>query len=113
MLLLFVCRDGAGKLPLRYATRAEHLRYMIAARAHIVFGGPFLDAEGAPAGSVFAMEFPSMADAQAWLADEPYTRAGLFDQVTVAPMRQMVPELAPDALEHELDKELARHAQTP
>ena len=108
MLVLFVCRDGAGKLPLRYATRAEHLRYMIAAQDRIVFGGPFLDGDGSPKGSVFAMEFASVADAQAWLANEPYTRAGLFDEVTVAPMRQMMPELVPDALRRELDQELAR-----
>jgi len=108
MLFLFVCRDGAGKLPLRYATRAEHLRYMIAAQDRIVFGGPFLDGDGSPLGSVFAMEFASVADARAWLADEPYARAGLFDEVTVATMRQMVPELGLNALQRELEKELAR-----
>jgi uncharacterized protein len=108
VLILFVCRDGAGKLPLRRATRAEHLRYMIAAQELIVFGGPFLDADGAPVGSVFAMEFASVAEARVWLADEPYSRAGLFEQVTVAPMRQMIPELVPDALRRELDQERAR-----
>jgi uncharacterized protein YciI len=112
MLFLFVCQDGADKLPLRYATRVEHLQYMIAARERIVFGGPFLGAEGTPVGSVFAMDFPTVHDAEAWLADEPYTRAGLFEHVTLAPMRQMVPELVPDALLRELDNELARPAHT-
>jgi uncharacterized protein YciI len=108
MLILFVCRDAPDSCDLRRATRVEHLRYMIASQDRIRFGGPFLDGGATPVGSLIVMEFDSLDDAQAWLRDEPYNRAGLFAETIVAPMRQIMPEPEPHTLENELRDELAQ-----
>jgi uncharacterized protein YciI len=111
VLVLVHCQDRPGGLPLRLATRPEHLEYMIAARDRLVFGGPLLSPDGDPVGSVFALRVDSLADADAFLAAEPYHRAGLFAEVRVQPMRQMMPEDPPGVLDRELAGELARRSR--
>lgn len=113
MLILVYCKDKPGGLPLRRATRAEHLEYMIAARERVVFGGPLLSEEGEPIGSVFALNAASRAEADAFLAAEPYCVAGLFEEIRVHPMRQMVPENPAGVLDRELARERAAAARGP
>jgi uncharacterized protein YciI len=105
VLFFFHCPDRPGSVELRRRTRAAHLEYMIAAQDRIAFGGPLLDDGGVSVGSVFAMHFGSRGEAEAWLAGEPYTAAGLFDRVTIVPMRAMVPEPRPGFLAAELRRE--------
>jgi uncharacterized protein YciI len=45
----------------------------------IAFAGPLVaDDGGAMVGSLLAIDFDSRETAMAWLADEPFTRAGLY-----------------------------------
>ncbi|GAB2812134.1 YciI-like protein [Actinocorallia aurea] len=104
MLILVYCLDKPGSQALRVATRPEHLRYMIAARDRLPFGGPLHDDAGVVIGSVFALEVENPADAEEFLADEPYYRAGLFGSVVTHPMVAMVPEAWPGRLAEELVK---------
>ena len=47
-------------------------------------GGPLLDDDGKTAvGSLIVMDFPDRAAAEAFIAEEPYNSAGLFEQVTI------------------------------
>ncbi len=107
MLVLVYCKDKSDGLALRKATRATHLEYMIAAKDHIVFGGPLLSGTGDPVGSVFALRVDSPAEADAFLAAEPYCLAGLFEEVQVHVMRQMMPENPVGVMERELALEHA------
>ncbi|MFC7310747.1 YciI family protein [Streptomyces monticola] len=107
MLVLVYCKDKPDGLALRRATRVEHLEYMIAAKDRLVFGGPLLSDDGDPVGSVFALRVETREEADAFLAAEPYCLAGLFDDVTVHTMRQMMPEQPVGTLERELEKELS------
>jgi uncharacterized protein YciI len=72
--------DKADSLPLRMATREAHLDY---ARAHaqmIRIGGPLLTEGGEMSGSFFILEAETLAAAQAFSDNDPYTLAGLFDR---------------------------------
>lgn len=108
MAFLALCLDKADGLPLRRAMRAVHLDYMIARRHLILFGGPLLDDDGGSAlGSVIMLDLPDRDAVTAFLAEEPYSKAGLFEQVIIRRWRQMVPEPAPDTLARELARERA------
>ena len=42
-------------------------------------------------GSVIIAEFDSLAAAQAWANADPYLAAGVYQQVTVKPFKQVLP----------------------
>lgn len=87
------CRDRAGTAELRAANRQAHLDYLERHAGRIVAAGPTLteDREGMT-GSVLLMDFPDLAAAQAFCADDPYARAGLFESVEITPWKQVYPK---------------------
>ena len=90
-LFLLLCTDRPDARELRAATRPDHLAYLEAHAAAVRLGGPWLDpADGAPLGSMLVIKAEDLAGAQAFAAADPYARAGLFAQVTVAPWRLVV-----------------------
>lgn len=106
MLFCVTCIDKPNSAVLRAATRAVHLEYMIAAAERLRYGGPLIDEQsGGSAGSLFVIDLPGRAELDAFLADEPYNRGGLFQSVTVRVIRQMVPEISPGFLLQELARE--------
>ena len=66
-------------------------------------GGPLLDDDGkTPVGSLIVMDFPNRAAAEAFIAEEPYNRAGLFEQVTIrcfGPVVESRPNSNPTAIQ--------------
>jgi uncharacterized protein YciI len=56
---------------------------------------PAIDADNPGAagftGSIVIAEFPSLAAAQAWGADDPYIAAGVYASVTVKPFKRVLP----------------------
>jgi hypothetical protein len=70
------------------ATREAHLAYVKGFADSIVVGGPVLDDAGNPNGSVLIMEFDTKAEAEAFCADDPYAKAGLFVDTKIVPWRQ-------------------------
>ncbi len=100
------CVDDPAKTGLRQKTRAVHLRYMIAHKDRILFGGPIKsEPDGPTVGSAFVLDYETRAEVDAFLAEEPYFLAGLFESVVVRAMAVMVPERAPGFLEQELARE--------
>lgn len=101
------CIDDPGKPGLRLKTRPEHLRYMIKHKDHILFGGPIRESPEGPAiGSAIAVDYESRSEVDRFLADEPYSKAGLFESVMVRAISVVVPERWPGFLESELEREL-------
>ena len=108
MLFAFICFDQPGKALLRQQIRAEHIEYMIAVKSRTVFGGPLQDESGeVTVGSIFAIDFTDRAAADAFIADEPYTKNGVFNPPQIYPWKQMVPELEEGSLQKELDRQKA------
>ncbi len=49
--------------------------------------GPFLDSAGQPCGSMLVLDCPDEESARAFLAGDPYARAGLFASVELRPFK--------------------------
>jgi uncharacterized protein len=89
MLFAISCQDKPNALELRLATRPTHLEYLDGQAEVIVQGGPVLDAEGKPCGSLLIVDVADQAAAEALAAGDPYAKAGLFGSVTIRPFRSV------------------------
>lgn len=79
--MIYVLRllDKPGASALRDAVRPDHKAYLGRVAERIAFAGPLVADDGATmVGSLLAVDFPSREAAMAWLADEPFTKAGLY-----------------------------------
>jgi hypothetical protein len=99
MLYAILCEDLPESLERRRAARPAHLERLERLRdeGRLVLAGPHpaIDAEDpGPAGfsgSLVVAEFPSLGDAEAWAAADPYAAAGVYGRVTVKPFRRVLP----------------------
>jgi uncharacterized protein YciI len=88
----FVCRDKPGGMDIRKANRDAHLAYLRSLGDRIFAAGPLLTDDGqAMIGSLLVVECADKADADAFAAGDPYAKAGLFQSVTIAPWRKVLP----------------------
>ncbi len=72
-----------GGIEARAAAMDPHLAYLRASRDQIRFAGPlFADDGETPRGSMTLLDAPDRAAAVSWLAEEPYNKAGAFDERT-------------------------------
>ena len=99
MLFALHAIDRTDVPGLRAATRPEHLVYLKGFGTKIVLAGPLLGADGTtPIGSLVVFDAGDLAEAEAMVAGDPYSKAGLFATVTVAALRvgiQNLPVAAP------------------
>eukprot|EP01040_Poterioochromonas_malhamensis_P025600 gene25600-biopygen10080 len=68
------------------ATREAQLAYARASGG-VRAGGPFLDADGQPIGSMLIIETEGPSEAHSFASHDPYVLAGLFASVEVRPWR--------------------------
>jgi uncharacterized protein YciI len=90
MQFILIAHDRADGLPIRKQTRPDHLAYLTKIAPSIVFGGPLIDDAGVPCGSAIIYEAPDRAAVDALIANDPYTRAGLFAEVEIRTFRTVV-----------------------
>ncbi len=90
MLFCIVAIDRPGRLERRKATRAAHLDYLAKNADRLRLAGPFLSEDGTPTGSMLIVEAKDLAEAEAMVAADPYTKAGLFESVTVRAWNHVV-----------------------
>jgi uncharacterized protein YciI len=80
-------RPGGGAL--RAEIRETHRRYLRAPEGHAVvvrLGGPTLEeSDGTMNGTLLVVEAADIAAVRAFVADDPYSRAGLFAAVEIRP----------------------------
>ena len=72
-----------GGAEARAAAADDHLAYLRDHRDQIRFAGPLLADDGTPTGSLTLLDAPDRAAAEAWIANEPYNRAGAFDDIEI------------------------------
>lgn len=95
MIYLFRLIDRPDGTALRLRLRPEHKAYLARVAERIAFAGPLTHDDGVTMiGSVLAIDFPDRAAATAWLADEPFTRAGLYAGVEVHAFVNLWPQKA-------------------
>ena len=84
MIFSFILIDKPDAGDLRQRVRPEHKAYLAGVAERMAFAGPLVADDGQTMmGSLLAIDFPSRDAAHAWLADEPFTRAGLYASVTI------------------------------
>lgn len=81
MLFAIHALDKPDSLELRQATRPTHLEYL--AGFTVAVGGPLKDADGNMCGSLIILDAEDLATANAFVANDPYAKAGLFASVSV------------------------------
>ncbi|MEM8826747.1 MAG: YciI family protein [Pseudomonadota bacterium] len=86
------CIDKPHAADLRAETRAAHLEHVRSVAERVVAGGPLLNEEGGPIGSLLIVDFVDRREAVGFAAADPYALAGLFASVAVTPWRQVFPE---------------------
>jgi uncharacterized protein YciI len=94
-----ISEDIENSLPLRVSAREAHLARLqeLAADGRVLVAGPHpaIDAEDpGPAGftgSLLVLDFPSLKEAEAWAAADPYVEAGVYAKVTVKPFKRVLP----------------------
>lgn len=97
-LLWIACahdRDSEDALGLRMTTRPAHLEYIASLGERIALAGPILDADGStPRGSLLGYKVATQSEAEAILAADPYTHAGLWGDVRWINTRIVAGDLA-------------------
>ena len=94
-----ISEDHPDSLDKRRATRDAHLArlHALVDEGRVLVAGPHpaIDCEDpGPAGftgSLVIVDFPSLEEAEAWAADDPYVVAGIYRWVTVKPFRSVLP----------------------
>jgi len=95
MLYVFHLLDKPGAAALRDRVRPEHKDYLGQVADQIAFAGPLFGDDGrAMVGSLLVIDFDSKEAAEAWRAAEPFTKAGLYEKVSVLPFANLWPQKA-------------------
>ncbi len=88
MFFVIHCIDKLGHGEVRAGARPAHLEYMKKAANKLLVAGPTLSEDGeGMTGSLIIIEVEDRAEAEAFTRDDPYTGAGLFESVTIAPWK--------------------------
>ena len=81
--------DRPDTQDLRQALRATHLQFLDDNKALLLACGALLDDEGAQGlGSLYVVNLDSRAEAEAFVAGDPYAQGGLFERVDVVRWRK-------------------------
>ena len=99
MLYAIISQDVENSLQDRLKARPEHLARLetLQSEGRLVLAGPHpaIDSndpgDAGFTGSLVVAEFTSMNAAQNWADADPYIAAGVYQQVTVKPFKQVFP----------------------
>ena len=89
MLIAMIGRDKPGALQTRLDNRDAHVAYLKQSGA-VAQAGPLLDDAGQMCGSLVILDLPDMDAARAWVAGDPYGKAGLFDSVELIAWNKVI-----------------------
>ena len=99
MLYSIVGIDHANSLKDRLAARPDHVARLQALnnQGRLILAGPnpAIDSsdpgDAGFSGSIIVAEFDSLIDAESWANEDPYIKAGVYQQVTVKPFNKALP----------------------
>lgn len=82
--------DKPDAAELRAATRAEHLVYLRRYTPRILAAGGFLNDDGSVGkGGMIILDTDDRAEAEELIANDPFTRAGVFEKVEIQRWRKV------------------------
>jgi uncharacterized protein len=89
MLWAIYCIDKADTAQLRDQHMRSHLDYLDRRKSTLVLAGATLtDAGSAATGSLFIINVQTRSDAEAFSAGDPFTKADIFERITITRMRK-------------------------
>ncbi len=84
MRFVIQCLDGEDRLDLRLAHRPAHKAYLAACGVDIRLSGPLVADDGETMiGSLFVVEVPDRAAAEAFNRDDPFSTYGIWERVSI------------------------------
>ena len=88
-LVIAMDGDDNGALGRRMAAREDHLAGIrkLKEQGHLVAGGAILDDDGNMIGSTVILDFPDRESVEKCVAEDPYTKGGVWRDVTIRPFR--------------------------
>lgn len=85
------CLDHDGAVRKRLDNYEAHKDYLASAPVRTVISGPLLADDGETMiGSCFVLEADSMAEVEAFNANDPFAKVGLWKQVSIHPFSKRV-----------------------
>jgi uncharacterized protein YciI len=75
--------DAPDVAALRASHRDSHVAHLRSAEMPLKLGGLLLDEEDKVVGSLVVFEADSLGQVEDWVAKDPLTKAGVFDQVSI------------------------------
>lgn len=93
MLFVFHLIDRPGAAALRTEIRPAHKDYLGKVADRICVAGPLLsDDQSRMLGSLLVIDFPDRAAAEAWIAAEPFTQAGVYGSSSISTFQNLWPQ---------------------
>ena len=89
MRVALICIDKPNSLDVRMANRPAHVEHLNASDV-VELAGPFLDVNGAMCGSLIVLSVDNMTEAAAWVAEDAYSKAGLFASVEIREWKKVI-----------------------
>ena len=81
--------DKPGTAELRASTRASHVEYLTRNKDKLLAAGALIDDDGTGGhGGLPIVDTDDRAEAERFIAEDPFTKAGLFQKVTVTRWRK-------------------------
>ena len=97
-LFVVTCTDQDGTVEKRLAVRPQHLARLeqLDAEGRLIVAGAMPKDPSNPQagfyGSTIIVDFDSRETLEAWLAEEPYVKAGVYKSVDVKPFIKALPQ---------------------
>ncbi|MDM0117819.1 YciI family protein [Variovorax sp. J22R133] len=88
MPFAIITLDKPDRGDLRTRIRSEHVAYLDARKHLMLAGGAMLDENSSPHGGIILIETEDRAVAEDFAANDPFNKAGLFEEVKVVRWRK-------------------------
>ncbi len=89
MPYVIVTKDKPDSLDLRTSVRGVHLEYLVTNKDKLLAAGAMIEDDGTGGhGGVLIVDTDDRAEAETFIENDPFTKAGLFESVTVSRWRK-------------------------
>jgi uncharacterized protein len=89
MPYVIITRDKPNSLDLRNQVRAEHIEFLDENKHRLLGAGAMIEDDGTGGrGGVIIVDTDERKEAEDFIAADPFTKAGLFESVTVSRWRK-------------------------
>lgn len=89
MPYVIITKDKPDSLALRNQVRPVHLDYLVANQHRLLAAGAQIEDDGSGgSGGVILVDTEDRAEAEQFIADDPFTKAGLFETIKVTRWRK-------------------------